>query len=109
MQPRDEAAADPRILHLLQPGERIALELVTTEVELRVTDRRLLATSGGMVRLDVPYDGVRRIEFDIEAERPAVMVIVPQRPSDSPQVLGIPRERLHVVAEIIAFVGERLR
>ena len=108
MQPRDLEAPDPEILHLLQPGERVELAIATTAAELRVTDRRILVTAGGQVRLDIPYENLRRIQFDIEALRPATLVIVPHRPSDEPQVLAIPRESLHRAAELLAFVAERL-
>jgi hypothetical protein len=108
MEPHDEPVAEAAVLHLLQPGERVELGLTTTSAELRVTDRRLLVTDANAVRLDIPYDRLRRIQFDIEAQRPAAMVIVPHHPSDEPQVLSVPRDQLHVAAEVIAFVGERL-
>jgi hypothetical protein len=108
MEPRDVAAAEAAIPHLLQPDERVELGLVTPEAELRVTDRRILVTESGAVRLDIAYEGLRRIQFDLEAERPAALVIVPHHPSDVPQVLSVPREQLHVAAELLAFVGERL-
>ena len=60
------------------------------------------------MRLDIPYERLRRIQFDIEAERPATMVIVPHLPADEPQVLSVPHESLHHAAELLAFVGERL-
>jgi hypothetical protein len=73
-----------------------------------VTDRRLLVNYANDVRLDVPYERLRRVQFDLEALRPATMVIVPHHPADEPQVLSVPREQLHVAAELLAFVGERL-
>jgi hypothetical protein len=60
------------------------------------------------VRLHVGYDELRRIQFDIEAMRPATMVLVPHRASDPPQVLAVPREHIHHAAEVLAFVAERL-
>jgi hypothetical protein len=108
MEPRGEHAPDPTLLRLLQAGERVELGLATTSGDLRVTDRRILVTAHGAVRLDIPYEGLRRIQFDIENDRPATLVIVPHRPGDEPQVLAIPRESLHAAAELIAFVGERL-
>ena len=108
MQPRDEQAADPTILRLLQPGERVELSLATSDADLRVTDRRLLVTTAGTVRLDIPYERLRRVEFDVESGRQAALVIVPHHPSDRPQVLSVSREQLHVAAELLAFVGERL-
>ena len=108
MDPHADLAADPDVLRSLQPGERVELGFTTASGDLRVTDRRLLVTSAGSVRLDIPYDRLRRIQFDIEANRPAAMVIVPHRPSDEPQVLSVPREQLHIAAALLAFVGERL-
>jgi hypothetical protein len=109
LEPEKALAPDQEILRLLQPGERIALDVTATNEELRVTDRRLLVTSAGQVRLDIAYERLRRIQFDIEAGRPATMVIVPHLPSDEPQVLAIPNESLHQAAELLAFVGERLQ
>jgi len=109
MEPEEAFALDQEILHLLQPGERIELGVAATNEELRVTDRRLLVTAAGYVRLDIPYERLRRIQFDIESGRPATLVIVPHRPSDEPQVLAIPHESLHQAAEVLAFVGERLQ
>jgi hypothetical protein len=101
-------AHDPELLHLLQPGERVELHLATQSMDLRVTDRRVLVTTAGNVRLDIPFERLRRIQFDLEVGRPATMVIVPHRPEDEPQVIAVPRERLHHAVELLAFVGERL-
>jgi hypothetical protein len=109
VEPEEVLAPDQEILHLLQPGERVALGVAATNEELRVTDRRLIVTSAGHVRLDIPYERLRRIQFDIETGRPATMVIVPHLPSDEPQVLAIPHESLHHAAQLLAFVGERLQ
>ena len=73
-----------------------------------MTDRRILVTVDGDVRLDIGYDELRRVQFDIEALRPATFVIVPHRPADEPQVLAIPRSEYHRASEILAFIGERL-
>jgi hypothetical protein len=55
------------ILHLLDPGERIELTLGTHESDLRVTDRRMVVTSGDHVRLHINYDELRRVQFDLES------------------------------------------
>ncbi len=78
------------------------------EGDLRVTDRRLIVNSGDHVRMNLGYEYLRRIQFDLEVMRPASMVIVPHRATDLPQVLSIPRESLPYAAELLAFVGERL-
>ena len=107
MDPRHEPA-DLAVLRLLQRDERVELALEAIGAELRVTDRRLLVTDAANVRLDIPYKRLRRIEFDLEAARPASMVIVPHQPADEPQVLSVPRDQLQVAAEVLAFIGERL-
>jgi hypothetical protein len=107
MDPRDDPA-DLAVLHLLQPGERVELGLTTEGVELLVTDRRILVADAGAVRLDIGYERLRRVQFDIEAGRPAALVIVPHRPSEEPQLLSVPKEQLHVAAQVLAFIGERL-
>jgi hypothetical protein len=61
------------------------------------------------VRLAIPYERLRRIEFDLEAGRPSTLVVVPHDPADEPQVLSIPRDQLPAAAEVLAFIGERLR
>jgi hypothetical protein len=109
VEPSEALGQDQEILHLLQPGERVELRLDAAIYQLRVTDRRMLLTNAGSVRLDIPYERLRRIEFDIEAERPATLVIVPHLPADEPQVLSVPHGSLHHAAELLAFVGERLR
>jgi hypothetical protein len=108
VRPQGEPVDQPPIVHLLDPGERVELGLWTESGELRLTDRRIVVTSDGLVRLNVAYDELRRVQFDIEALRPAAMVIVPHRASDPPQVLAIPVESLHRAAEMLAFIGERL-
>ena len=107
MEPIGEVAPD-EILQLLDPDEPIALSLETHDAKLRVTDRRLIVTSEDRVRLAIIYEDLRRIEFDLEYARPAVLVVVPQRVSDPPQILAIERPELHCAAEILAFVGQRL-
>ncbi len=79
-----------------------------TEAQLLVTDRRVAVAQRDRVRLDVPFDRLRRIQFDIERARPATLVIVPEHPRDEPQVLAIPREHIGAAANVLAFIGELL-
>jgi hypothetical protein len=104
---REPQSGEQAVLHLLHPGERVEMVLDATNGELRATDRRLLMTVAGRVRMDIGYEDVRRIQFDVEAHRPATMVIVPNIANREPHVLGVPRDRLHLAGELLAFVGER--
>ena len=58
--------------------------------------------------LNVPINGLRRIQFDIERQRPATLVIVPEDPGDEPQVLAVAAGHYREVADALVIVGERL-
>ena len=98
----------PTDLHLLETDEHVELSLRSDGTEFRVTDRRLVVISGEHVRLDIRIDELRRIQFDIEAMRPATMVIVPHQASQEPQVLSVPRASLREAAKLLAFLADRL-
>jgi hypothetical protein len=94
---------------LLDPDEKIHAEAQAAEGALVVTDRRVaVAVSPDRFRLDVPFEALRRIQFDIERERPATLVIVPELPSDEPVVLAIPPHQYESVARALAVLGRRL-
>jgi hypothetical protein len=57
----------------------------------------------------VPYEGLRRIQFDIERDRNATLVPVPDRPTDVPQVLAIPPDQYPDVCEALALISQRRR
>jgi hypothetical protein len=93
----------------LDPSERIHVEAKAEDGLVIVTDQRLMvARPDGRYDLDIRYESLRRIQFDIERTRPAVLVIVPERPSDPPQVLSIPPDQFDVVGQALAIIGERL-
>jgi hypothetical protein len=60
------------------------------------------------VLLDVPIDDLRRVQFDIERERPAMLVFVPERPQDEPQILAVPPADYETVAHALVVIGRRL-
>ncbi len=94
---------------LLDPDEQVHAEAQTDEGAIVVTDRRLaVAVMPERFHLDVPFEALRRIQFDIERERPATLVIVPEHPSDEPVVLAIPPEQYESVARLLAVLGRRL-
>jgi hypothetical protein len=73
-----------------------------------VTDRRLAVASQERLALDVPIDNLRRVQFDIERDRPATLVVVPQRPLDEPQVLAVRPAEYEAVAQALVVIGRRL-
>jgi hypothetical protein len=99
---------DHPIMERLEPGEKVQALARAASASLLVTDRRVAVTEEERVALDIPFDGLRRIQFDIERERPATLVIVPEHPRNEPQVMAIPPDRYTEVAGALALIGERL-
>jgi hypothetical protein len=94
---------------LLDPSESVHVEARADDALVLVTDKRLaVASRPDRFDLDIPYDGLRRVQFDIERTRPAVLVIVPEHPTDRPQVLSIPPEQYELVGQALAIIGKRL-
>ena len=101
---QDQAAWHP----LVQPDEAVLGHATTRGIVLLATDRRMAVLDGGRVALDLPYHRLRRIQFDIERQRPATLVIVPESPADEPQVISIPPEEYQEVADVLVAVGRNL-
>lgn len=73
-----------------------------------VTDDFLQVGSGDIVKLSVAIENVRRIQFDIERERPATLVIVPDAPSDEPQVIMVDPDDYEGVGHALAVLGMKM-
>lgn len=95
------------VLRLLQPDEKVEVQAPAGDALVVVTDRRLAVANAGRLMLDLPIDGLRRIEFDIERRRPATLVIVPEEPSSEPQVLAIDPSGLEAIGRALVIVGLR--
>jgi hypothetical protein len=94
---------------LLDPSESVHVEARADDALVLVTDKRLaVASRPDRFDLDIPFDGLRRVQFDIERTRPAVLVIVPEHPTDRPQVLSIPPEQYDLVGQALAIIGRQL-
>ena len=92
----------------LDPDEVLHIQAVAGDNVVIVTDRRLAIAARDRLALNVPIANLRRIQFDIERDRPATLVVVPMRPSDEPQVLAVPPEDYRDVADALVVVGQRL-
>jgi hypothetical protein len=99
---------DHPLLRAVSQGEEVAVRARAGDTAIVVTDRRLALASSDRVLLDVPIDGLRRIQFDIERQRPATLVFVPEDPTHEPQVLAVPPEEYPGVAEALVVIGRRL-
>ena len=91
-------AEDEEVAHVADVGDAI----------LAATNRRVAITDDARVHLDTTYEGLRRIQFDIERDRPATLVIVPESPQHGPQVLAIPPSRYEDICRALAYIGQRL-
>lgn len=103
------SVTDDPLMQMLQHGEQVQAEAHGEGARLVVTDRRLAVVSRpDRPDLDIPFEGLRRIQFDIERERPATLVIVPEHRDDHPQVLAIAPEQYVAVGQALATIGRRL-
>lgn len=105
----DQDTGDDRhFLQLLESGESLRVATTTTSAKLVVTDRRVVVAADDRVALDIAFKALRRVQFDIERDRPATLVIVPESPTDEPQVLAVPPERYDEVTLALAVIGREL-
>jgi hypothetical protein len=108
----DQQLNDDAVFHpafgRLEPGETVQAVAHAESASLLVTDRRIAVADEDRLALDIPFDALRRIQFDIERQRPATLVIVPEHPANEPQVLAIPPERFKEVTQALALIGSRL-
>jgi len=99
---------DHPAMRLLRSGERIRTHIPAKSTTILVTDERIAVADEERIALDIEIHRLRRIQFDIERERPATLVIVPEHATHEPQVLAIPPEHYHEVGEALAYIGQRL-
>jgi len=92
-----------------QDGEDRSVVARTSDGVVRLSDRRLTVTTGSRVVLDVDLGGLRRVQFDIEQDRPATLVIVPHDIRCEPQVLSVPVDEIPRVAEVLTHVSRSFR
>ena len=99
--------SDP-LKRILEADEAIEVIASARTHRVVVTDRRLAVADDERVTMHVPYPSLRRIQFDIERQRPATLVIVPESVHDEPQVLAVAPEHYDDIGRALAIVGRRL-
>ena len=95
----------PRVL---RPGEVIESHAVADGSLIAVTRERLIVAEGEKTVLDIPFEELRRIQFDIERNRDATLVIVPEHVTNWPRVVSVPPRNLRETALVLARIGERI-
>ena len=102
-----ELANDP-IAAQLSAEETIRALVDGLDGRVVVTDKRLAVTEAQRIALNVELQKIRRIQFDIERQRPATMVIVPDDPRDEAQVITVPPEQFDAAGAALAYVGRTI-
>jgi len=92
--------------HVLRPGEVVETQAVVESSTIAVTRERLIVIEGDKTVLDISFDGLRRIQFDIERGRDATLVIVPEHVSNWPRIVSVPVRHLRETAAVLARIGE---
>jgi hypothetical protein len=103
-----EQLDDHPILRTVAQSEAIHAVARVRDAHVVVTERRLAVASRARLMLDVPIDNLRRIQFDIERQRPATLVVVPEHPGDEPQVLAVHPDDYRSVADLLVVLGRRI-
>ena len=99
---------DHPILRVLSPDEQVQALARAGDADIVVTDRRLAVHATDRLTLDIELDALRRIQFDIERQRPATLVVVPEHAGHEPQVLAVRPDQYPEVAEALVYIGQRL-
>jgi hypothetical protein len=94
-------------LRVLTAFEEVQVQATAGDTLLVVTNRRMALANAERLMLDVPIENLRRIQFDIERQRPATLVIVPERSEDEPQVLAIDPRDYEAIGRALVVVGRR--
>jgi hypothetical protein len=105
---RPDGDIEPYVLEVLEPDETLRVRARAREALIAVSDRRLIVAARERIALNIGFHELRRIQFDIERDRPATMVIVPEEAHHEPQVLAIPPEEFGPTAEALALIGQQL-
>jgi len=103
-----KADLQPHILEALDADEEIVVNARTVDATVAVSDRRLIVADHRRVALNVPFERLRRIQLDVERDRPATLVVVPEEASDAPQVLSISPDQYQAAADALVRIGLRL-
>jgi hypothetical protein len=104
----EDRTLQPHLHEVLEPGEQLKYRAPASEATIAITDRRLIVAEPNRVALAVPFERVRRIQFDVERSRPATLVIVPEHPSDEAQVLTIRPDQYEATARALVAIGLEL-
>jgi hypothetical protein len=101
----DPSSLDPELADILEPDESIQYRARATDALLAVTDRRVVIAAPSRSAAILPINELRRIQFDIERDRPATLVLVPETSRLEVQVLSIPPEEYEATSQALVAIG----
>ena len=81
------------------------IEAVGARFTFTSTHLKVVLPETDMVLLDMPIADLRRIQFDIERDRAATLVIVSGKGHHLPQVLAVPPEQYEAAGIALARMG----
>lgn len=100
---------DDAIKARLGPNEAVRGLIDGTDGRLVLTDHRVLVSENGRITLDVPIANLRLVEFDVERQRPARVIVVPESPLDAPRDLSIEPQQYDEVASVLQQLGPQVQ
>jgi hypothetical protein len=98
----------PKVREALEPNETLRVSTQARQGTIEVTDRRILVLDGDRIALNVPFGRLRRLQLDIERNKMATIVVVPEHPEDEPQVLSIPEDQYANAVEVMVEIGRHI-
>ena len=106
----ENATRDPSfpLPHILRPGEVVERQAHADGFLIAVTGQRVIVTDGHRPVMDIPFAELRRIQFDIERDRDATLVMVPEHIKNEPRVFSVPLANLDETAVTLALIGRRM-
>jgi hypothetical protein len=106
----DNATTDPAfpLPHILRPGEIVERQAYADGFLIAVTSQRVVVTDDQRPVMDIRFDELRRIQFDVERGRDATLVMVPEHIRNEPRVFSVPVANLAETALTLALIGRRM-
>ena len=94
--------------HVLQPGEVVERQAHADGFVIAVTPQRIVVTDESRLVMDMGFDELRRIQFDLERGRDATLVIVPEHFNNEPRVFSVPLRNIPETAMTLGLIGQRM-
>jgi hypothetical protein len=79
-----------------------------SEATVTLTEDRIDVRIGRRLRMTAAIDGLRRIEFGIEKGQPVTLILVPDSPDQTPQILTIPTDQYEAVATLLLTLAREI-